>query len=368
MNDEGVRALNGVCPYYTMFPISFPLSRLKRAHRRDWVLDPFCGRGSTNYAARLRGLNSLGVDSNPVASAIADSKFTMTSPGRVVEACLQILSKDTEPTDMPRGEFWRKCYNSSTLREICLVREALLRDRGSHARRALRGIVLGALHGPIRKKGPPDYLSNQMPRTYASKPAYAVRYWDMRELRPPRVSLLDVVSRRASRYLSTLPREVDGGSVCGDSRVMNLRPHIPKARWIVTSPPYYGMRTYVADQWLRNWFVGGPERPVYSASEQLSHASPEEFSHQLGLVWRNVASVASDDAHMVIRFGGIRDRHHDPRVVLKESIRNARDCGWRVRSTRPAGLATTGKRQAEQFGLNLKTPIAEYDFVVKMSR
>ncbi|CAL1241131.1 DNA methyltransferase [Candidatus Methylocalor cossyra] len=49
-----------------MFPLDFPLNILKRrAHAGDVVHDPFCGRGTTNYAARLLGLSSLGVDSSP---------------------------------------------------------------------------------------------------------------------------------------------------------------------------------------------------------------------------------------------------------------------------------------------------------------
>src|SRR5438046_7923063 len=67
--------LNGLCPYYTMFPLSFPFGALAAAEAGDWVFDPFCGRGTTILAARLRGLPCVGVDSNPVAGAIAASKL-----------------------------------------------------------------------------------------------------------------------------------------------------------------------------------------------------------------------------------------------------------------------------------------------------
>ena len=68
-------ALNSICPYFTMFPLEFPLGILKRnAKEGSIVLDPFCGRGTTNYAARLLGLSSVGVDSSPVAAAIARAK------------------------------------------------------------------------------------------------------------------------------------------------------------------------------------------------------------------------------------------------------------------------------------------------------
>ena len=38
-------ALNAVCPYYTMYPLDFPLRVLKEhGDEGDWVIDPFCGR------------------------------------------------------------------------------------------------------------------------------------------------------------------------------------------------------------------------------------------------------------------------------------------------------------------------------------
>ena len=54
-------ALNAVCPYYTMYPLDFPLRVLKKHGKRgDWVIDPFCGRGTTNFAARLLQMPSVG--------------------------------------------------------------------------------------------------------------------------------------------------------------------------------------------------------------------------------------------------------------------------------------------------------------------
>jgi len=58
-----IDALNAVCPYYTMYPLNFPLSVLKRHGRRsEWALDPFCGRGTTNFAARLLGMQTTRYD------------------------------------------------------------------------------------------------------------------------------------------------------------------------------------------------------------------------------------------------------------------------------------------------------------------
>lgn len=51
--DRDRTALNAICPYYTMLPLGFPIAELKRAGGDDAVLDPFCGRGTTLFAARL---------------------------------------------------------------------------------------------------------------------------------------------------------------------------------------------------------------------------------------------------------------------------------------------------------------------------
>src|ERR1700693_1555089 len=76
---EASAALNAVCPYYTMFPIEFPISVLERfGKRRLRVVDPFCGRGTTIFAARLKGHQAYGIDSSPIAIAIARAKLAET--------------------------------------------------------------------------------------------------------------------------------------------------------------------------------------------------------------------------------------------------------------------------------------------------
>ena len=55
-------AFNAICPYYTMFPLEYPLRILRKHTGGDSVvLDPFCGRGTTIYAARMLGFESLGL-------------------------------------------------------------------------------------------------------------------------------------------------------------------------------------------------------------------------------------------------------------------------------------------------------------------
>lgn len=352
-------ALNGICPYFTMFPLDFPLNILRRRGREgDVVLDPFCGRGTTNFAARLVGLRSLGVDSSPVAAAITASKLVTVSVDEILDEARTLLV-ERGVCRMPDSEFWQWAFHPAVLNALCRLREALLENCTTDARIALRGIMLGALHGP-KQTTFPSYFSNQCPRTYAPKPAYATQFWRKRGLMPEHVDVLGIIERRAKRYYSTSP-DITGSVRLGDSREANaLQPETPESRfdWIITSPPYYGMRTYIPDQWLRNWFVGGLDVVDYTNRDQVAHSSPESFAADLRKVWLNAGKVCAEDAKMVIRFGGITDRSADPLTLIKNSLS---DSGWRITTIREAGSAAEGKRQANAFLRTESGPMIEYD-------
>mgnify|MGYP000854153736 CR=1 FL=1 len=355
--------LNAICPYFTMFPLDVPFKQLQKADSNSWVLDPFCGRGTTNYAARLLGLPSVGVDSSPIATAIAEGKMAKTTPRAVKNACAEILNSDQKVT-RPEGDFWSMCFHEETLKDLLTIRESLLLDCKTPERKALRALILGILHGP-KNKGLPSYLSNQMPRTYAAKPDYAVKFWSRMNLFPEYVDLIELVDRKAQHFFSDQLPKVKHHLVCGDSREIDFSSFGVKFSKVVTSPPYYGMRSYVPDQWLRFWFIGGPTSVTYNHPSQISHSSPTIFSSQLAEIWRNIARACHSDARMVIRFGGIHDRKANPKAIMVNSLREA-DCGLRINTIRSAGLSSAGKRQAEQFQRPLRKPIEEFDFYVSL--
>lgn len=303
---------------------------------------------------------SVGFDSNPLAGALAAAKTPNVTARQVVSTAQYILNRFADAQEVPRGAFWRKAYNPTTLRQLCRLREGLIESCDTEVRIVLRAILLGALHGPMNKSGSSSYLSNQCPRTFAPKPRYALGFWAARDLRPPRVDVLDVVRVRAKRFLDEQPLGATGILRIGDARVGDVYADLPPISCVVTSPPYYGMRTYRQDQWLRNWFLGGPSTVDYSSqAADLAHSSPESFVKQLTDVWTHVRRACKRDAMLVVRFGGIQDRKCDSVKMLKESLRQA---NWRLVTMRPAGTALDGRRQASQFFEATKAPRMEYDF------
>jgi hypothetical protein len=89
---------------------------------------------------------------------------------------------------------------------------------------------------------------------------------------------------------------------------------------MTASPPYLGMRYYVSDQWLRNWFLGARDDVQYDESQQLGSRTPETFLSELAHVWRKVAAV------------GARSLFKQRRVPLYNFL--ARSSGPLIRSLR----------------------------------
>lgn len=362
-------ALNAICPYFTMFPLEYPIRVLKK-HRKELpvVLDPFCGRGTTLFAARNFGLNAWGIDSSPVAVAVAKAKLASCDVTAPLELAMRLI-EETSPQEIPQTPFFRAAYHSRTLKDICALREALLHlNVESDASVILRAATLGCLHGPLPKNAEnAGYFSNQMPRTYASKPDYAVRYWKERGIKAPRIDILRVLKRKIERLTGLANTSLNSFNqvLHGDAqskkifRLIGAEPSI-----IVTSPPYFGMRTYVQDQWLRNWYLGGPDHVDYTAGPQLNHSNKEIFAQSLGKVWRNISdlSVNTEMLHMYVRFGIIPSAVVNAREIFMNSLEDSKT-NWRVISVRAADSAHAGKRQADQMKAKSDAAV-EFDFHV----
>jgi hypothetical protein len=371
MSSDSRFALNAVCPYFTMFPLEYPMRALHpprlRSYKSPIVCDPFCGRGTSMFAARLRGVRAYGMDVAPVAVAIARAKLAISTIDEVTALLGELLASRTT-LDLPRGEFWDWAFNSEVLEQVCRIRGGLM-NRRSDAAVLLRSVMLGALHGPRAKtKQGASYLSNQMPRTFAAKPDYAVRFWRKRRRKPPRVDVQSIVRKRADRALGTevpIARTAPTDIQCADSRSAAAFHRLEgKITHVVTSPPYYGLRTYSQDQWLREWFLGGTETVNYGVGPALDHSSPEAFSKSLAEVWDNVGDHAAQRIRLHIRFGGIRSRSTSAEDILRGSL-DASIHPWRVLTRHSAATSKHGRRQALQM-LTSDDPVEESDYVVGM--
>jgi hypothetical protein len=152
----------------------------------------------------------------------------------------------------------------------------------------------------------PRYLSNQMPRTISTKPAYSVRWWQARNLRPPHRDAFALLrSEAAVRYARGTPTGT-ATVVLGDMRGLPtaLKERAP-ARLVVTSPPYLDVTSFEEDQWLRLWFLGGPPEPHRGRiSRDDRHEQRGSYWLMIADMWRALGPLVEDKGHVVVRIGG----------------------------------------------------------------
>ncbi len=302
---------HALCSYFAMFPESFAERWISKLTRRgDIVLDPFCGRGTTPFQALLMGRNAIGCDTNAVAYCVSRAKTNAPPLGSVLRRINQL----EESLDRRRGraeidglpEFFQYAFHRDTLTQILHLRRSL-DYRQSATDCMVTALVLGSLHGEMDRSS--RYLSNQMPHTISTKPAYSVRYWQEHKLKAPCRNAFDLL-RAQARFRYECERPKGRGVVFHmDMRDLARREEIPlkTIRCVITSPPYFDVTNYAEDQWLRLWFLDGPPQPaVGSRSTDDRHSSIDAYWALLTDMWRSLGLVLGRNSNVVIRVGATR--------------------------------------------------------------
>jgi hypothetical protein len=255
----------GVGPYYAMFPAAFAKHVIEKySSPGDVILDPFAGRGTSVFTAAVRGRRGIGVEINPVGWVYSQAKLHPASKESVLERLVEISAISSRFRERARKapEFFRHCYSQQVL-QFLLASRSNLDWRHRRADWTAMAFLLINLHGKRN-----DSLSNQMRQTKSMSPAYAIRWWQERDLKPPKLDPLEFLSKRMKwRYEKGIPETEESRVYLGDST--KVLPEIPRywgndhrrAQLLLTSPPYYGVTNYHYDQWLRLWLLGGPSTP-----------------------------------------------------------------------------------------------------------
>src|SRR5271165_2554955 len=186
--------LHSICPYFAMFPEGFVQTNLLAfSQPDDCILDPFCGRGTTILESLLNRRMAIGTDINPVAACISGAKANTPEPRSVIERLRALEHQcDGRTREPPSSEFFEWCFNTTTYQQIQYLRAHLSWRNDPHDR-FIAAVVLGILHGELHRTE--LCLSNRMPRTISTKPAYSVRWWKHHGSRPPERDVFDVLRK-----------------------------------------------------------------------------------------------------------------------------------------------------------------------------
>lgn len=96
------RSIHGIYPYRGKISALDAEQILSQMPIGSVVLDPFCGSGTIVYEGLKFGLNTIGVDANPIAVALTNGKIHIPQEFSVVEAEVNtLISKSEKLKDVP---------------------------------------------------------------------------------------------------------------------------------------------------------------------------------------------------------------------------------------------------------------------------
>lgn len=253
-------------PYYAMFPLDFAFEVVEKYSKKgDYILDPFAGRCSSIYVGGVLGRISLGIEINPVGWLFGKVKLQPAAKEGVIDRLLEIYGKRNyyRRSIEKLPEFYRLCYSDEVLKFLLAARTNLDWENND-IDATLMSILLVYLHGKLG-----EGLSNQMRMTKSMGMNYSIKWWKKNGLtNPPEINLFEFILKKIDwRYEKGTPNVTESAVVFGDSsnQLINISERAIqndiRFSLLFTSPPYYSITNYHADQWLRLWLLGGSENP-----------------------------------------------------------------------------------------------------------
>lgn len=355
---------HSICPYFAMFPESFVEHWIRRlVPKNTAVLDPFCGRGTTPFQALLMGRRAYACDTNPVAYCVTRAKTNAPSARALTVRIKQLQGafrrNEVKAELKALPPFFDLAFHKDTLSQILHLRQNL-RWLESNVDCMLAAIILGSLHGESHKSS--NYLSNRMPRTISSKPAYSIRFWQERKLMPTFRDVFSILNRMVQfRYASPVPKR-SAQVFWSDMRYLPrlLRGVGTPIRYVITSPPYLDVTNFAEDQWLRLWFLGHDPKPTYGKiSPDDRHSSEKKYWEMIGDFWLSLGNILEDEGQVVMRIGakGKPEAEITSRL-LEATIRSGR----RVQLAGHPAMSSIERRQTGAFRPGSKGCLYEFDY------
>ncbi|HEV2120559.1 MAG TPA: hypothetical protein VGS11_10735 [Candidatus Bathyarchaeia archaeon] len=129
--ENGDKRIHGWSPCVQGFSSSFVSQFLKQfgLGKESWVADQYVGSGTVAVCAKMKGINSIGLDLNPLMTFMAKSKLAWeTDIEHLFDSGIELLARvrDTEPSkDLPFLTETERQFDPPILKNLLKMRAAL---------------------------------------------------------------------------------------------------------------------------------------------------------------------------------------------------------------------------------------------------
>ena len=233
-------------------------------HKGAWVLDPFCGVGTTLLAAKEKGINTVGVDAHPVFAFVSKVKTRDYEIGKLKEATRGFFSKKFEkPCLEGASPLLKRAFSRYALEDILFFKSEL----GKIEDQTVRDFLVLAL------------VVSAMRISYAVKDGAVIRFFEKKH--PPLRKVFKTTVKRFIRHLRKAEfRPCETVVKEGDARKLSfLKAEDFDA--VITSPPYLNKleytRAFDVEEALLKELIGIDSTRAYLGvdSEKIEDVFPE---------------------------------------------------------------------------------------------
>lgn len=309
-------SIHGIYPYRGKISALDAESIIKQLQGgKKTLLDPFCGSGTIIYEATKRGINSIGVDLNPLAIWLSKGKIQSlnTTEDQIMKEVNKIITLARNNTKSKTMNDWSiKFFHKNTAKEIMNILP-YFNKMSDYTKAAFLGAIALSARGCNHYKWTSSTVGKNMPtknyidfyKKFLYKAKKHLEYSGIEIKKNCKIFERD--AKELSKFLK--PNSID---------------------YIFTSPPYFDALDYTAYYGRIIYNILGQDHLTIKKS---LIQSTKEYSHDMDIVFKELLRVTKKTALIIFVVGDKKLNgkiinggeffsnilHHKPNLVIERS-------------------------------------------------
>ncbi len=257
-SENRVRNIDSPVHDWYRFVLSFPPHLVQKyiekfdICKKDIVLDPFCGTGTTNVQCKKQGISSVGIEANPMTHFASTTKCAWKM--NVDQMYLQAIQiADTATTIIEKSQMLRSLTEEQNklilknsiceapLNQVLILRDTILAAHTKYEQYFLLALAKNIVYSYSNLKFGPEVGISRKKKQEVD----VVSIW---------LKQIAVMQKDLQSYASL--GNVSSEIINGDARLVSGLPIKEKINFVITSPPYPNEKDYSRTTRLESVLLG----------------------------------------------------------------------------------------------------------------
>lgn len=233
------------------------IKKYLNGNKDKYILDPFCGSGTTLVEGVLAGYNTIGVDIDPLSAMISKVKTTRVDETELKNISIWIVieiqtkKKGTFKPDCETIEHW---FTNDAIKKLSLIRTLInqIPEKFGDNKKVkdIQDLLLICFSSIIRKVSNAD---NESQKTYVSH----TKIKEPQEVNSLFFLQLDLFVERAIKFSAVTNSKTKSKIICSSSaESLEKKLKGVKIDLAITSPPYIKAIDYIYNQMVELFWIG----------------------------------------------------------------------------------------------------------------